>query len=242
MPATDRRTFLRLLGATALGAAARRLSEAAPEERKPNVILFYSDDQGYGDLGCYGSKDIQTPHLDALARSGARLTGYYSAAPICSPSRSALLTGLSPQRAGVPSNVRAGKDVVGLPGNRLTIAELLKQQGYATAIFGKWHLGTAKESHPNGQGFGRFFGHLYGCISFYSHIFSWDRRLGPVHDLWRDGQEVHEDGKYMTDLITREALRFLDESKAKPQILKSLSGTRTPLSSRRPCIPRPVGV
>jgi len=220
MGTTDRRTFLRWLGGAALGAAAMRKGLAGrPSQRKPNVVLFYADDLGYGDVGCYGCKDIQTPHLDALAASGVRLTNYYSAAPICSPSRAALLTGLSPQRAGVPGNVRAGKGVVGLRGDRLTIAELLKQQGYATAIFGKWHLGTAKQSHPNGQGFDEFFGHLYGCISFYTHIFSWDRRLGPVHDLWRDGKEVREDGKYMTHLITREALRFLGETKGRPFFL-----------------------
>jgi len=219
MALQDRRTFLRWLGAAALAATSRRTAHAAPEERKPNVILFYADDQGYADLGCYGSKDIKTPHLDALAASGARLTSYYSAAPVCSPSRSALLTGLSPQRAGVPTNVRAGKDVVGLPGDRVTIAELLKQQGYATAAFGKWHLGTAKESCPLGQGFDEYLCHHYGCISYTTHIFSWDQKLGPVHDLWRNGTEIHEDGTYMTDLITREALRFIGEHKATPFFL-----------------------
>jgi len=217
MPVSTRRTFLRLLGSAAAGAAA--IGRAAPDERKPNVILFYSDDQGYGDLGCYGSKDIRTPYLDALAASGARLTNYYSAAPVCSPSRAALLTGLSPQRAGVPGNVRAGKNVVGLPGSRVTIAELCKQQGYATAVFGKWHLGTAPESIPLGQGFDEYLCHHYGCISYTTHIFSWDRRLGPVHDLWRNGKEIHEDGTYMTDIITREALRFIAANKDVPFFL-----------------------
>ncbi|MFW6107446.1 MAG: sulfatase-like hydrolase/transferase [bacterium] len=218
MPATDRRAFLRWLGASAAGATA--LVHAAPEaKRRPSVVLFYSDDQGYADLGCYGSTDIATPNLDRLAAAGARFTDYYSAAPICSPSRAALLTGRSPHAAGVPGNVRAGKDVVGLPGEQVTIAEMLKHAGYRTACFGKWHLGTAPQSHPLGQGFDEFFGHLYGCISYYDHIFSWDRRLGPVHDLWRGKKEVHEDGKYMTDLITREALRFLAQVGDQPFFL-----------------------
>ena len=217
MAGETRRTFLRWLGATTVAAAAGR-SAAAPK-RKPNVILFYSDDQGYADLGCFGSKDIKTPHLDALAKAGAKLTDYYSAAPVCSPSRAALLTGLTPQRAGVPGNVRAGKDVVGLPGDRTTIAEVCKTQGYKTAVFGKWHLGTAKQSYPLGQGFDEYLCHHYGCISFYTHIFSWDQRLGPVHDLWRNGTEIHEDGTYMTDIITREALRFIGEHKAAPFFL-----------------------
>ena len=212
-----RRDFLRWLGTAAAATVAAR-SSAAPR-RKPNVILFYSDDQGYADLGCFGSKDIKTPHLDALAAMGARLTDYYSAAPVCSPSRAALLTGLTPQRAGVPGNVRAGKDVVGLPGDRVTIAKVCKQAGYATAVFGKWHLGTAKASYPLGQGFDEYLCHHYGCISFYTHIFSWDRRLGPVHDLWRNGTEIHEDGTYMTDIITREALRFIGQHKAEPFFL-----------------------
>ncbi len=219
MATVARRTFLGRLGGALLGAMAAREGRGQAAGRKPNVILLYADDLGIGDLGCYGCKDIQTPHLDALAASGARLTNYYSAAPVCSPSRAALLTGLSPQRAGVPTNVRAGKDVVGLPGDRVTIAEVLKHQGYATAHFGKWHLGTAPESLPTGQGFDESFGHHYGCISYYSHIFSWDPKLGPVHDLWRNGKEVHEDGQYMTELITREALRFIGEKKDKPFFL-----------------------
>jgi len=219
MARTNRRGFLRTAGQAAAAGVIARASSAAPDERRPNVVLFYADDLGIGDLGCYGCKDIKTPHLDALAASGARLTNYYSAAPVCSPSRAALLTGLSPQRAGVPTNVRAGKDVVGLPGDRATLAEILKAQGYATAHFGKWHLGTAPESLPTGQGFDEYFGHHYGCISYTTHIFSWDQKLGPVHDLWRNGKEVHEDGQYMTDLITREALRFIAEKKGGPFFL-----------------------
>ena len=217
MARPNRRDFLCSLGAAVAGAVTVRGS-AAPR-RKPNVVLFYTDDQGYADLGCFGSKDIRTPHIDALAKAGARLTGYYSAAPVCSPSRAALLTGLTPQRAGVPGNVRAGKDIVGLRGGKVTIAEVCKGQGYATAVFGKWHLGTAKESYPLGQGFDEYLCHHYGCISFYTHIFSWDKRLGPVHDLWRNGTEIHEDGTYMTDIVTREALRFIGEHKGEPFLL-----------------------
>ena len=185
--------------------------------RKPNIILILTDDQGWADLGCYGCRDIATPHIDALAAAGIRLTSEYSAAPVCSPSRAALLTGRIPSRAGIPSNVAAGWNVVGLKAEMPTVAEILKRQGYATAIFGKWHQGTAPQSRPNAKGFDEFFGFLHGCVGYYDHVFRWSGP--PVHDLWRNGEEVHEDGKYLTDLITREALRFIGEHPDKPFFL-----------------------
>ncbi len=146
---------------------------------RPNLVVIYADDLGYGDLGCYGSDSILTPHLDELADSGVRFTDWYSNSPVCSPSRAALLTGRYPNRAGVPrilggqrATPESGKQSTpGLPTTEKTIAALLKPHGYRTAMFGKWHLGVAEEYRPNAHGFDEFFGFLAGCVDYYSHIF-----------------------------------------------------------------------
>lgn len=150
--------------------------------RKPNVIIIFTDDQGTVDMNCYGAKDLVTPNMDGLARRGVRFTQFYSAAPVCSPSRVGLMTGRTPQHGGLNGNVPL--DSVGMPSQQITIAEKMKKAGYATAHIGKWHLGHHKETIPNGQGFDHSFGHLVGCIDNYSHFFYWS---GPnKHDLWRN--------------------------------------------------------
>lgn len=179
---------------------------------KPNVIIIYTDDQGTLDMNCYGAKDLNTPHMDKLASEGIRWTQFYSAAPVCSPSRAALLTGLTPQNAGVPGNV--GLTSEGMPSNRVTIAEQLKTAGYKTANIGKWHLGHHKETVPNGQGFDHQFGHYVGCIDNYSHFFYW---AGPnKHDLFRNDKEVFYPGKFFQDLMVEEATEFIKENKDEP--------------------------
>ncbi len=184
-------------------------------EPPPNVVLIFSDDQGSVDLGCYGSPDIETPHLDELAASGLRFTQFYVAAPICSPSRAALLTGRYPQRAGVPGNVPPGGP--GLPQEQVTLAEMLQGAGYATGLFGKWHLGGRQGLGPRDQGFQTFHGHMRGCIDNYSHFFYWN---GPnVHDLWHDADEVWEDGTHFSHIIVREAKRFMDDHRDQPFFL-----------------------
>jgi arylsulfatase A-like enzyme len=190
------------------------LAAALPEQRRPNIIIFYTDDQGIGDVGAYGARDIRTPNLDALAASGARFTNWYTASPVCSPSRAALLTGRYPQRAGVSRILPAPRGTKGLPACEVTLAAILKRAGYRTAAFGKWHLGSAPESRPNSQGFDEFYGFHAGCIDYYSHIMYWEQP--PVHDLWRDDTEVWENGTYFTDIITRESLRFIEQNRARP--------------------------
>jgi len=212
----NRREFLRTASLTAAAVLAPRIARAARKDRKrpPNVILILTDDQGSVDVNCYGSKDLHTPHMDDLARRGTRFTQFYVGAPICSPSRAALLTGRCPHRAGVPGNV--GK-TNGLPDEQVTIAEMLRTRGYRTAIFGKWHLGHAREMSPLAQGFDEFFGHKNGCIDNYSHFFYWS---GPnVHDLWRDDKEVFEEGRFFPDLVVREAKRFLKANRDRPFFL-----------------------
>lgn len=187
---------------------------AQAAERRPNVIVIYSDDQGTVDLGCYGSKDLETPHLDKLAARGVRFTQMYSPSAICSASRAGLLTGRFPARAGVPGNVPSLKGKPGMPTEEITIAEMMKAAGYATGHIGKWHLGYTPETMPNAQGFDYSYGHMGGCIDNYSHFFYWN---GPNrHDLWRNGEEIWEDGVFFGDSMVREAKGFIEKNKEKP--------------------------
>ncbi len=179
----------------------------------PNVIIIYTDDQGAIDLNCYGATDLVTPNMDKLIESGIKFTQFYGA-PICSPSRAGLLTGKTPQRAGVPGNVSSLDDNAGMPDNQFTMAEMFKGAGYKTAHIGKWHLGHGKDKQPNAQGFEYSFGHLVGCIDNYSHFFFWE---GPNrHDLYRNGQEVFYPGEYFPDLMVKEATEFLEKNSENP--------------------------
>ena len=183
--------------------------------QQPNVILIFADDQGTVDVEGFGAEDLYTPNLRALGERGVRFTQFYVGAPVCSPSRAALMTGRTPFRAGVPGNVPI--DGKGMPDEQITIAETLKGAGYATGIVGKWHLGEVNGGGPLDQGFDVFFGHKRGCIDNYSHFFYWN---GPnVHDLWRGREEVWEDGHYFSDLMLREAKGFLAENRDRPFFL-----------------------
>ena len=196
---------------------------------QPNLVVIYTDDLGYGDLSCFGSDSISTPHLDALADSGVRFTDWYSNSPVCSPSRASLLTGRYPHKTGV-SRVLAGQrakpggskqSTPGLPQTEKTIASLLKPHGYRTAMFGKWHLGVADECRPNAHGFDEFFGFLAGCVDYYSHIYyhgGW-RGINPTHDLWHNEKEVWYNGRYFTELVTEKAVDFIDRGSDQPFFL-----------------------
>lgn len=207
------RTLACLAALVTAGLVPTRAGAAA--EPKPNVIVIMADDQGSVDLGCYGAKDLVTPHTDALAARGVRFTQFYSAAPVCSPSRAGLLTGRYPVRAGVPGNVASQRGGRGaLPPTEVTMAEMFKAAGYATAHIGKWHLGYTPETMPNAQGFDHSFGHMGGCIDNYSHFFYWS---GPnIHDLHRNGVEVFHDGEYFPDLMVREASQFMERHRERP--------------------------
>lgn len=183
-------------------------------QEKPNVIVIYTDDQGTVDLNCYGSKDLVTPNMDAIVQSGVMFTQFY-ASPVCSPSRASLLTGKTPQRAGVPGNVGASPEQIsGLPPEEYTMAEMFRDAGYNTAHIGKWHLGYTPEKMPNAQGFDHSFGHMVGCIDNYSHFFYWK---GPNrHDLSRNGEEVFYNGRFFPDLMLEEASDFLVQNSGSP--------------------------
>ncbi len=215
----SRRSFLRILSGAALAPTAWSLAQVteAHTRRRPNVILIYTDDQGSIDLNCYGAKDLHTPNLDRLARQGLRFTQFYVGAPVCSPSRAALMTGRCPQRAQLPGNTSSQKGHPGMPTEQVTIAEVLKEAGYATGHVGKWHLGYTPETMPNGQGFDSSFGHMGGCIDNYSHFFYWQ---GPNrHDLWRDGREVWHEGEYFGDLMVEECQKYIRAHQDEPFFL-----------------------
>jgi len=205
-----RREVLSRMTKAAAGAAfapvASRLAFAAREGNpgKPNIILIESDDLGYGDLGCYGSKNINTPHLDTLATQGVRLTHYYVAVPLCAPTRVSLMTGKYPQRTSLAWNPNWKNPDDGLSPDEITIAELLRDAGYHTGLVGKWHLGYSEKFRPLKQGFQEYYGFLSGWADYHKHTYRDDSKW-----MFRNEQPFDEPG-YMTDLLTREAIAYLD--------------------------------
>lgn len=182
--------------------------------RRPNFIVFMTDDQGYGDLSCMGNTDFLTPHIDELAAGGARFTNWYSNSPVCSPSRASLLTGRYPGNAGVRAILAGHRRATGLTPESPTIASALKDIGYQTAMVGKWHLGLQEQCRPNQNGFDYFYGFMAGCIDYYSHIFYWsmaDGQTDHTHDLWENGREIYENGRYFTEMITDKAVEKVRE-------------------------------
>jgi arylsulfatase A len=185
---------------------------SAPRPDKPNIIFILADDLGWGELGCYGQKKIRTPHLDALAAQGARWTQFYSGNAVCAPSRCCLMTGKHPGHAHVRNNKEVKPEgQVPIPDGAVTVAELLKGRGYATAAIGKWGLGPpGSEGDPNRQGFDLFYG--YNCQA-HAHTFY------PSY-LWKNDRRVELDGKTFThDLLEAEALRYVRDHKDKPFFL-----------------------
>src|SRR5262249_41223021 len=133
---------------------------AEPAKRPPNVVIVYADDLGYGDLGCYGARGIDTPTLDRMAKEGVRLTDFYVAQAVCSASRAALLTGCYPNRVGILGAL-GPESKVGISDDETTLAQLLKTRGYVTAIYGKWHLGYQPRFLPTRHGFDDYHGLPY---------------------------------------------------------------------------------
>lgn len=203
-----RRSFLSALPAPLL---------AAPQ--RPNFIVLYTDDQGIGDLGCYGHPEVQTPHLDRLAASGARFTNWYTNSPVCSPSRGSLLTGKYPENHGMIDVLTSNAqfNVPGLKPGEKTLANQLQQAGYRTAHIGKWHLGSAPHSRPRAAGFDEFFGFFSGWTDYYSHrYYTLGRGQSEIlHDLWRNDEEQWRDNEYQTEVFGQEANAFLNRQSAR---------------------------
>ena len=183
---------------------------------RPNVVLIITDDLGYGDLSSYGAPDIRTPNIDRLAKEGVRFTDFYANGAVCTPTRAALMTGRYQQRVGLetvlgfaPPSVDRGLAVTGR-----TLPRLLKDNGYATALFGKWHLGYRPEFGPNAHGFDYFYGFLSGAINYFTHV-----RGDGTNDLYENTTPVHEPG-YMTDILTRKSVEFIDRNAGRPFFLE----------------------
>jgi arylsulfatase A-like enzyme len=180
---------------------------------RPNVVLVCCDDLGYGELGCCGSPTFPTPHIDRLASLGVRFRAWYASAPVCSASLAGLLTGKHPAKAGVRDQVEWKGRTKGLPPGERTLAAMLRDEGYETGLFGKWHLGLDAAHHPNAHGFNRFCGFLSGQVDYFSHVNYWHQLRGgnPVHDLWDNDQEIHADGQYATEWIAGRACIFIEQ-------------------------------
>jgi len=176
---------------------------------KPNIVFILADDLGYADLSCYGAKEIKTPNLDRMANEGVRFTNFYAPAGVCTPSRASLMTGCYPKRVGLHVAVLPPNTHSGLNPNEITIAELLKKEGYTTGCIGKWHLGLLPEVMPNAQGFDYYYG-----------------MPGPNHgrsDLFRNDSLLKKNSEVEYDQITlnytQEAISFIRKNKAKPFFL-----------------------
>ena len=209
--------------AAALAALLSLYSQAA-EAAKPNIILIVADDLGYGDLGCYGSEEIQTPHIDRLAASGIRLTDGYVSHPYCGPSRAGLMTGRYQQRFGFrfnPAHQRYNRRL-GLDVEEEILGELLARAGYNAGAFGKWHLGSATRFHPNSRGFDQFFGFASGGREYFPSMYSglmrkWINNPEPpvpalyayAEPLEMNGVMVPPPDGYLTDILTTQTLGFI---------------------------------
>lgn len=204
---------------------------------KPNFVIIFTDDQGYGDLGCFGSTTIKTPYIDRLAEEGRKFTNFMVASPVCSPSRAALLTGCYPKRNGMHQHVLFPHSKKGLNPSEHTIADQLKAQGYATACFGKWHLGHHPETLPQKHGFDTYFG-----IPYSNDMNHPDNKGKPksghggMDALWNDPKstltkwntplmenekivEVPVDQRTITRRYTDRAIDFISKNKEKPFFL-----------------------
>ncbi|MEM9282662.1 MAG: sulfatase-like hydrolase/transferase, partial [Verrucomicrobiota bacterium] len=203
-----------------IGILVSNTASAVEEERPPNFVIIFTDDQGYGDLSCYGGDHVSTPRIDQMAAEGARLTSFYVAAPVCTPSRAALMTGSYPKRVNMARGSNFGVllagDPKGLNPDEITIAELLQEAGYKTGMFGKWHLGDQPEFLPTRQGFDEFFGIPF---SHDIHPFhpqeKWD--FPPLALLDQETViEMDPDADYLTKRFTEKAVDFIKRNSDEP--------------------------
>ena len=180
--------------------------------KKPNIIIFFTDDQGYADVGVYGAEGFETPNFDALAKDGITFTDFYVPATVCTPSRAALLTGKYPKRMNMHEGVLSPYSTTGLDPNEYTLAELLKDNGYVTSCIGKWHLGHLKEYMPNNQGFDAFYGVPYSN-DMDSHYYAHNNYQSPPLPFFRNTEIIGEglDQRLLTKMYTEEAVKQIKE-------------------------------
>lgn len=185
--------------------------------KRPNVIIFFTDDQGYADMGCYGAEGFDTPNLDELAGDGIRFTDFYVPATVCTPSRAGLLTGRYPKRADLHEAVLFPYSEHGLSTDEYTMAEMLQENGYSTACIGKWHLGHKQEFMPNKHGFDYYYGVPYSN-DMDNHYYQRIDFQAPPLPVFINEQKIEEgpDQRYLTKRYTEEAVRLIKESKDDP--------------------------
>lgn len=229
----NQRLFRQLLTVVLVAASSLLPAESGAQESAPtpNVVIIFCDDLGYGDIGCFGAEGYETPNIDRLAEEGVRFTQFYAAQPVCSASRVALLTGCYPSRVGIQGALGPSSKI-GIHDDEMTIAEMLKQKGYATAIFGKWHLGHEPQFLPSRHGFDEYFGLPYSNDMWPLHPDMQKlspavrkRRIGfPDLPLF-DGEEIvieavtADDQKQLTTWYTEHAVDFIRRQKDKPFFL-----------------------
>lgn len=218
--AINRREFLGsavAAGALAAAAMADNLSVHSPQRKRPNILFILADDLGWGDLSCYGRPDYRTPNLDRLATEGTRLTQAYAASPVCTPTRCALMTGQYPARhqVGLREPLRERKTEggrVGLTPGFPTIASILRERGYETALVGKWHLGYLPKYGPLKSGFDEFYGIMSGAGDYFKH-----EDMTGTRDFFQNEEPVApERTGYMTELLTERAIEYLKRRRSKP--------------------------
>jgi arylsulfatase A-like enzyme len=224
----SRRPFLCALVALVLAVCVAPAGRAAGPAR-PNVVLILIDDMGYADLGCMGGKDVRTPNIDRLAREGVKLTHFYSAAPVCTPTRAALMTGRYQQRVGLEwalgftaEQYRRQQDrwvrepdvhAPGLPPSQSVLAQRLRAAGYYCGALGKWHLGFRPDFNPTRHGFHEYFGVLTGHADYYSYNY-----FDGTYTLRQNEEPVKAKG-YLTDLLNRKAVEFINRRAREPFFL-----------------------
>jgi arylsulfatase A-like enzyme len=193
-----------VLAATAL------FAQRDPAAPKPNVVLIITDDVGYGDFGSYGATDIKTPNVDRLAKEGVRFTDFYANGAVCTPTRTGLITGRYQQRVGLEHALSVSPEDLqrGLPVTGRSLPQLLKTNGYITALIGKWHLGERADMRPNAHGFEYFYGFLGGASYYFG---------SPV--LYENDTPVKND-EYLTDTFTRQSVEFIDRNAGRPFFLE----------------------
>ena len=191
-----------MLGTAALAAAMPSLAQAPG--RKPNFLFIMADDLGYADLSCYGRRDYETPVLDALAAQGMKFTHAYANSAVCTATRVGLITGRYQYRLPIGLQEPGGGPEIGLPPSHPTIASLLRQQGYHTALFGKWHMGLLPRFGPLKSGYDEFWGNRGGGVDYFTHA------IGGTRDLW-DGEVQIDEVGYYTELLADRAIRHLEE-------------------------------